>query len=423
MTTLIYLTFLILEPQTSQFVAPKSSDALKIAQNGHAGERPKVLEPIHPNMRTIDVPIVQLGKEIETHIRDSFFDQKISERWLQKNAGFAANISTRDIFNSQTKKRLRELGTSHTAYFTPDDFEYYHMLAVFQQIHAPKGVSAYSIGVDFALEAEGWFARRVFSGSAAEQAGLQRGDRILTLGGKRFEGVKSFRGLAEGALVELEVQQSRGAKPVTMKVKVSFVDPKQEWLTEIERGSKLLPVGDRKVGYLPVFSGAGREVEDAVRDVMSQKLAQADALIVDFRDGYGGCGTTFVDLFHVQTPVLSQRGRGGQELKLDLHWRKPLVLLINGGSRSGKEMVAYSLKKHKRAHLIGERTAGAVVAGKAILLSDRSFLYLAAMDVRIDGERLEGKGVEPDIVVPDSFPFANGKDPQFEAALKFAAGK
>ena len=51
------------------------------------------------------------------------------------------------------------------------------------------------------------------------------------------------------------------------------------------------------------------------------------------------------------------------------------------------------------------------------MLSDRSFLMVAVSDVRIDGERLEGKGVEPDVLVKFDLPYADGVDPQFDRAV------
>jgi C-terminal processing protease CtpA/Prc len=42
---------------------------------------------------------------------------------------------------------------------------------------------------------------------------------------------------------------------------------------------------------------------------------------------------------------------------------------------------------------------------------------LAVSDVRVEGERLEGRGVLPDVVVPFRLPYAAGHDPQLEAAL------
>jgi carboxyl-terminal processing protease len=51
------------------------------------------------------------------------------------------------------------------------------------------------------------------------------------------------------------------------------------------------------------------------------------------------------------------------------------------------------------------------------VISDGSLLYLAVRNVAIDREILEGKGVEPDIVVPTDIRYSQGKDPQLEQAL------
>lgn len=55
------------------------------------------------------------------------------------------------------------------------------------------------------------------------------------------------------------------------------------------------------------------------------------------------------------------------------------------------------------------------------LLSDGHLLYLAVVDVLVDGERLEGKGVIPDIDVPFTLEYAEGKDPQLEKSLEVLA--
>jgi carboxyl-terminal processing protease len=55
------------------------------------------------------------------------------------------------------------------------------------------------------------------------------------------------------------------------------------------------------------------------------------------------------------------------------------------------------------------------------VLSDGSLLMLAVADVTVDGERLEGVGVEPDVHVPRELRSDVGRDPQREAALDEAA--
>lgn len=41
----------------------------------------------------------------------------------------------------------------------------------------------------------------------------------------------------------------------------------------------------------------------------------------------------------------------------------------------------------------------------------------AVMDVLVDGERIEGVGVTPDVEVEFSIPYANGADPPLEKAI------
>jgi len=94
----------------------------------------------------------------------------------------------------------------------------------------------------------------------------------------------------------------------------------------------------------------------------------------------------------------------------------PVIVLINGGSRSGKELLAYYFKKTKRGLLIGERTAGYVCGGSYKRISEESMLLYGASMIVVDGKCLEGVGVEPDINVPFDIRFAGGKDLQLERA-------
>jgi carboxyl-terminal processing protease len=67
--------------------------------------------------------------------------------------------------------------------------------------------------------------------------------------------------------------------------------------------------------------------------------------------------------------------------------------------------------------VVGTRTSGAVLGARAFPIGGRGLLYLAVVDIHVDGERLEGHGVEPDVQVPFAIPWAAGADPQLEAAV------
>ena len=108
---------------------------------------------------------------------------------------------------------------------------------------------------------------------------------------------------------------------------------------------------------------------------------------------------------------------GATEL-VDVKWRKPVAMLINSGTRSGKEVLAFGFKKYRLGELVGVRTEGAVLAATAFLIGDEGLLLLAVDDVLVDGERLEGVGVTPTIEVACDPHYAEGKDPQLERAVQ-----
>ena len=104
-------------------------------------------------------------------------------------------------------------------------------------------------------------------------------------------------------------------------------------------------------------------------------------------------------------------------MQIDFQWRKPIVLLVNDGTRSGKEVFAYGFKKYGYGKIVGQRTAGAVIAGQPFILNDGSMLMLATAKALVDGEVLEGRGVEPDITVHQEFKY-HYKDQQLQKALE-----
>jgi carboxyl-terminal processing protease len=96
----------------------------------------------------------------------------------------------------------------------------------------------------------------------------------------------------------------------------------------------------------------------------------------------------------------------------NVKWRKPVAMLINAGTRSGKEVLAYGFKKYRLGEVIGTRTEGAVLAATAFLIGG-GLLLLAVEDVLVDGDRLEGVGVTPTIAVENS----PGSDRQMDRAV------
>ncbi|HEY2159353.1 MAG TPA: S41 family peptidase [Isosphaeraceae bacterium] len=357
-----------------------------------------------------------LGRTVVALVADHFLDRDRANAWAATHNGYADAITDPRAFAVATNAALAELKTSHTRLYTPDDVAYYGLMAIFAPALKRPAPAFESIGVDLA---EGRYVRRVFAGGPGEAAGLRRGDEIVGADQRPLVEVATFRGQS-ARQVALAVRRRAADPLIEVRVKPRTVVASREWAEAQEKGTRRIARGGKSIGYVPIFSGAGDVPKEDLRSQFSGELRDADALVLDFRDGWGGSDPDFVSLFDPRPPVLTFVERDGKRRIYDAAWRKPLVVLINGGTRSGKEVVARAIQKHRLGTLVGTRTAGAVAAGQPFLLADGSLLVLAVADVLADGERLEGVGVAPDVEVPDALPYADGADPQLDAALDAA---
>ena len=363
---------------------------------------------------------VELGDEIVRNVREQFFDAERGRAWAEKHARYGAAARDASHFERLTAAALAELASSHTAYYPKDSIENLHLRSLFSAIIEGPSPEVESLGADVARLPDGTFVRHVFAGGPAARAGLLRGDRIVSADGKPFDPVRSLRG-KHGRPVALEVERVKGAALVKLRVVPRKIKPAEEWLAAQDKASTVIARSGRRIAYTHVYSCAGPNPLALLERTLQERFTAADALVIDIRDGWGGCPPELLNLFNPFLPTLRFVSRDGSEREWRVRWDKPVVLLINGNTRSGKEMVAFAFQKHDIGPVVGERTAGAFLAGKPIPLSDGSLLYLATENVQVDGVMLEGKGVPPDIEVASGLFHAAGADPQRERALDIAA--
>ena len=108
--------------------------------------------------------------------------------------------------------------------------------------------------------------------------------------------------------------------------------------------------------------------------------------------------------------------------KGDLLDGKTFLVLINYGSASASEIVAGSLKDHKRAILLGERTYGKGSVQSIIPLKNNGAIRLTVSKYYLpSGQSISDVGVVPDIVVVEEneeFKINTETDNQLKFALK-----
>jgi carboxyl-terminal processing protease len=365
-------------------------------------------------------------------VRDRFYDPHLNGLdWQAERARFgrqAASARSREDIALVINAMLGKLGASHTHFYTPEDPAYYQLADIFVGALEHRGldrvfprgeVSYPGIGIFVEADSQGrTFVTGAIEGAPAHEAGVLLGDEIVSVDDRPFHPVDSFRGKVDRP-VSLQIRRTSGATPIAISVPPADLHPNEMFLRGLKASARIIASGGAKIGYVRVWSYANRRIQSALEDLMSDgPLKDADALVWDLRGGWGGAQPEYLDLFNPRSPTMKITGRNGETGFVDVKWRKPVAMLINEGTRSGKEVLAYGFKEYRLGELIGHRTEGAVLAATAFLIGDDGLLLLAVEDVVVDGERLEGVGVTPTIEVPFDWRYAAGGDPQLDRAVE-----
>lgn len=337
------------------------------------------------------------------------------EALLGKYAGRAKAASTRQEFGEAVNAMIEEFGDSHFALLTPDDQGY----ALMDNLGGGSA-SIPHVGAWFKKGTDGYTVQMVLDGMPAMDAGLRAGDLVLTVNGKPFSPVAALTPY-EGQAVELEYRRSGETRRAKTRVESQtvldmFLDATRNSARVIERDGK-------RYGYVHLWTMASDRFRTALHGLIAGKLANTDGFILDLRDGFGGRPEGFADPFFRPDVELewkfSERSPG---MKQAFGYGKPLVAIINGGSRSAKEVLSFVLKRSKRATLVGATTAGHVLGTTPYRIADWAFLEIPMVDVIADGVRLEGKGVEPDVALPVEIA-PDGRDLFLERSLAVLASE
>lgn len=350
--------------------------------------------------------------EIEKVVRDNFYDASL------RGLNWSHLCHEQQLLGTSPRlinALLSRLQASHTRFYESDSQSFHELCGIFRL----KQAAPYRGFGWFLMETPDRrvFVKNVWPGFAAEKANIHVGDEIEDIDGRSPWEVDHLQG-KDIALIK--VRREAGAISHLLSVPVQPIEPMDAFERAQKNSARLL--ADGKTAYVAIRCYAGDAFQETLLESLSQPpLREAKGLILDLRDGWGGANPNYLNMFHKQVPALELLARDGKVTNWDRQWRKPVVLLVNGSTTSGKEIFAYGVQKYALGKVVGERTAGAVLGGRPYPLQSGGILYLAVTDARVDGERLEGRGVTPDLEVARPIPFCAGADPQLQAALDLLA--
>ncbi|TCO70696.1 S41 family peptidase [Chromatocurvus halotolerans] len=318
---------------------------------------------------------------------------------------------------------LGSLGVSHTRFYDRRHQSYYFLRSLFstRDLDSPQ---LYTIGVQLDEHSPG-LVRAVLEGSPAASAGIQRQDRLLAVDGTPFTSLLQWQRPAATRIHLL--REGREHEIVLTPVLQSY----HRALASATRASRqVMHCGGRRIGYLHLWAGTHETFLETLKESVTDALeGQLDGFILDLRDGYGGAWWPYLDPFYpdranyftytttdsngTSSPVQAEPGVNEKS------WMGPLAVIINSGTRSGKESLAYQFRKEDNVTVLGTTTAGAFTAGRGVF-ADRDvdyIFYLSVQELSLDGTVIEGEGVMPDIVIQGNV----GRDAPLAAALAHLA--
>lgn len=278
---------------------------------------------------------------------------------------------------------------------------------------------------------------QVFAGSPAQAAGLERGQRILSIDGRsvaeigQAEGLTAALGPSEAGIGRsFRLRRGDGSEFEAVLIKsVVTIDPVP--------GAAVFTVGSATVGYLDFrtfVSTADNALEQAFADF---NAASVSALVVDLRYNGGGLVATaqrladliagYVAAGQVQSRTLYNSGKSGlnassvfQQRPNSLSLLQQIVFITTGSSASASELIINALEPHVVVRLVGATTFGKPVGQNALSYcgGDRLLRAVTFETRNLLGEGQYYDGLSVDCPAADELERALG-DP-LEASLSTA---
>lgn len=245
-----------------------------------------------------------------------------------------------------------------------------------ERIKARLAGREWGLGIRFERTERGARVKDLVGGSPAEAAGLLPGDVILAVDGEPVVDMKSAR--LRDAL------RGEPGEQVTLKLSGGRIGPAEPWQVELTgrrfavrtvEGLYYGPDGrwqydldaEQGVYYLRV-----REFVPQTHEQFRQVIASLDrprAVVIDLRGNPGGMpepAAEFANLF-LSDGLIFRTFSLADEREADRHFTARhentyedmrVVVLVNEDTASAAEIVAGSLRAHRRAALVGRRTHG-----------------------------------------------------------------
>ena len=285
----------------------------------------------------------------------------------------------------------------HSAYMTPEDFK---------DLEEETSGSFTGIGIEISMRDGILTAVAPIEGTPADRQGIKSGDQIIRINGELtktmtlMEAVRKLRG-AKGTTVTITIHRPEWKEPRDMTLIREAIPLISVKYTELEPGFAYIRVSNFQ-------ATTTRDLRSALKSL--KKKQRILGVVLDLRNNPGGLldqAVKVADIFLDRGVIVSTKGRNREEqMVFEAHPGEsytdfPMVVVVNGGSASGSEIVAGALQDHKRAIILGTTTFGKGSVQTILPLPEGAGLRLTtAKYYTPSGDSIQATGIKPDMVVP-----------------------
>lgn len=368
--------------------------------------------------RNLSAEFSQMFEEGWAQIEENYYDENFHgldwKKTKQYYAQFVPYLNNRADLRIMLNDMLGELNSSHQGFGT---------FGADETIALTNTTSETGIMFD---DANPYKVKYVVRRSAADRKGinLQAGDMLTEVNGVAVQPKMDRNYYFTNPSLDKELEMVFDRKGEKIKVKIHpqaslFNNLYDEWIDDNQKRVDEKSKGRIAYGYM---KNMGQPELDQFLIDMSQEMQDKDALIFDLRYNTGGNVHDEVLRFLAQKSYLKWKYREGK-LTPQSNFApsdKPIILLINEQSLSDAEMTSQGFKALQLGKIIGNGTYRWIIFTSGVSLVDGSSVRMPGWGCyTLEGKDLEMSGVQPDILVVNSFEDKlNGKDPQLDKAIE-----
>ena len=311
-----------------------------------------------------------------------------------------------------------------------DPYSAYMSPSMYKEMATETSGEFGGLGIEVSMEAGVVKVISPIDDSPASKAGIKAGDYIVKINNIQVQGkslteaVELMRGPI-GSEINITIRRVGVKKALNFKIKRAV----------IEVASVKSEIKNKNIGYIRLTS-FNENSSDQVKDKINIfKKKNIKYYILDLRNNPGGLLSQAIkisDFFLDKGEIVSTKSKKDSEnrrwfaKKGDILDGKTFVVLINYGSASASEIVAGSIKDHKRAILIGERTYGKGSVQSIIPLKNDGAIRLTVSKYYLpSGDSISDVGVMPDFEISEeneNFRINTETDNQLDFAIKLLTG-